>query len=96
MLGSYLVYFAIQLHDIEIRFRKNLLIFSPLRSIEMMCKCQVYVLFGWQKRRMYYACLFPSNIVYENNPQAVQIILTHVAKCEGSKLILKSFTNFDG
>ena len=46
---------------------------------------------------MYYACLFPSKIVYENNPQAVQIILTHVAaKCEGSKLILKSFTNFDG
>ena len=45
---------------------------------------------------MYYACLVPSKIVYENNPQAVQIILTHVAKCEGSKLILKSFTNFDG
>ena len=55
----------------------------------MMCKCPVYVFFGWQKRRIYYACLFPSKIVYENNPQAVQIILTHVAKCEGSKLILK-------
>ena len=62
----------------------------------MMCKCQVDVLFGWQKRGMYYACLFPSKIVYESNPLAVQIILTHVAKCEGSILILKSFTNLDG
>ena len=52
----------------------------------MMCKCKVYVLFGWQKRRMYYPGLFPSKIVYENNSQAVQIILTHVAKCEGSKI----------
>ena len=69
----------------------------------MMCKCQVYVLFGWQKRRMYYPCLFASKIVYENNSHAVQIIFTHLAKCEDSKLILKSnklilksFTDFDG
>ena len=37
-----------------------------------------------------------NKIVYINNSQAVQIILTHVTKYEGSKLILKSFTNFDG
>ena len=52
---------------------------------------------------MYYPCLFASKIVYENNSQAVQIIFTHLTKCEDSKLILKSnklilksFTDFDG